>query len=97
MDCTFSQLHLVSCSLPKLLWIIYTPFQVYMLIFSCLFQTDFGEHYLENKSVIYLKKTRTGRGKNKVKKGNGPLMPCCLHGSRGTELRSLHCLYTFIL
>lgn len=33
-----------------------------MLRFSHLFQTDIGENYFENKSVIYLKKKRrTGR------------------------------------
>lgn len=57
-----------------------------MLRLSCLCQTGFGENYLENKSVIYLRKKKEGseekneRIKWKTEHFPGPLMSCFLHG-----------------
>lgn len=59
-----------------------TPSQFYMLRFSCLFQTDFGENYSENKPVIYLR--RKGQKKRTRRMWisehfPGPAISCSLH------------------
>ena len=74
-----------------------------MLRFSCLFQTDSEDIYVENKHVLYLKKKWRMGGKEKRRKENfpGPLIPCSLQGcaemSSWKSIETMLCFPRFTL